>query len=460
MAWQLHYTSTRSGPTGRAGFQYVATSPGIPAGWEAAAAPYLIYQPPPDDTFPESFGYDLVDGHALLVRCRYSGRDYSGRHGNFFGHAVVAEAAELEGLRPIELWDSAVWAADGAPALDELAPGRAFTPEALGRWLGGTGSYGLLARLLDAVVDVLRRGHGRVVLVGRDTDAIAHWIALVSYSLPMPLAARLSFVTYSADPESAPQRLVGTTPAVWESLHSPVQSAIFLDEPTGPPDSGGFGRTAADCWRALDLDGLDTIGELAERMAENLGTDLLETLLPAAASVAIAHDQDYPLTVLAEATARCLQVDRPIPEPHLRRAVAGRVRAGAGDLAAALAAVPAAARGPMIAGALDGLEEAGAEVRLRMLADRVCDLIFDAPGLVDWVSRPTTGLHVLTSVGRRRHDTRLAITRTLVLLADAGLVAEAESALAEIWAAGRASSPEAGSGWSGLRARLRGGREG
>ena len=478
MAWQLHYTSARSGPTGRAGFQYVATSPGLPAGWEAAAAPYLTYQPPPDDTFPESFGYDLVDGHGLLIRCRYLGRDYSGREGNFFGHAVVAEASELEGLRPIELWDAALWQdiSEGAPELDELAPGSAFTPEALGRRLGGTGAYELLAALLDTLVDVLRRGHGRVVLVGRDPEAVACWIALVSYSLPVTLAARLSFSTFSADPESAPQRLVGTTPAVWESLHYSASAVFFLDEPAaepkGPEEAAGpdglegkaegFGRTVADCWRALDLDGLDTIGELAERMAESLGTDPLETLLPAAASVAVANDQDCSLAALAEATAHCLLVERPIPESHVREAVAGRVRAGEGDLAAALAAVPAAARSPMVAGALDGLEGAAEDVRLRMLTDQACDLLFDSPGPVDWVRRPATGLVVLTSVGRRRPQLRLDVTRTLVELADRGLTAEAEASLADIWSGGRDAarlrSPH--SGWSGLRDRLRGGREG
>ena len=86
MAWQLHYTSARRGPTGRAGFQFVAETPGLPDGVRAAVTPYMSYRPPPDaplspddaelDGFPVSLLYDRVDGRPLLLRCRYLGRDY------------------------------------------------------------------------------------------------------------------------------------------------------------------------------------------------------------------------------------------------------------------------------------------------------------------------------------------------------------------------------------------------
>ncbi|MFD0854498.1 hypothetical protein ACFQ07_19840, partial [Actinomadura adrarensis] len=256
MAWQLHYTSARRGPTGRAGFQFVAETPGLPEGTRAGVTPYLSYRPPPDaplspeahelDRFPVALLYDRVAGRPLLLRCRYLGRDYSGRFGNFFAHVVVAEEEELEGLRPAELWHAPLWNDEPAtggvlPQLEELSPGANSDPESLAEWLAaqgkasqgkssvaGTGSearsgagsgssdaYGLLARLMDAVSDVLAEGFGRVVLVADDVEPIARWIAVVSYSLPVASASKMSFVTYSADPDGAAQRLVGTTPDTW-----------------------------------------------------------------------------------------------------------------------------------------------------------------------------------------------------------------------------------------------------
>ncbi|MFG2243822.1 hypothetical protein [Spirillospora sp. NPDC048823] len=284
MAWQLHYTSARRGPTGRAGFQFVAETPGLPDGVRAGVTPYLSYRPPPDappspddselGLFPVSLLYDRVDGRPLLLRCSYLGRDYSGRYGNFFAHAVVAEPDELEGVRPAELWHAPHWTHRPEPetpvleSLDELVPGAALDPEALAAWLSASGPgdpYALLGRLVDAVAGVLGRGHGRVVLVADDVELVARWIAVVSYSLPVAAAARLSFVTYTADPDGAAQRLVGTTPAIWASAqhHASHASAFDLRKGVRDGDASRFARTVAGCWRGPDLAGLDALGELA-----------------------------------------------------------------------------------------------------------------------------------------------------------------------------------------------------
>ncbi|MGI5230523.1 hypothetical protein [Actinoallomurus sp. CA-142502] len=267
MAWDLRYTSVESGPTGRSGFQFVATTPGTPPHVVGAVTPYMSYRPPPSApsapapdelaAFPVAFAYGREGDHAVLVRCRYTGRDYSGRYGNFSGHAVVAAPQELEGLRPIELWESPVW--DGPPgAAPDLVPGTAFDPDSLVAWLRSEGAHDRLAVLLDAVTAALADGHGRVVLVADDAALVARWIALVSYSLPAPLAAHLSFITYTADPESASQLVVGTVPEAWP------RGGFRLSEPV-PGDGerpGRFSRVIADCWRTGDLDGIDAVGEL------------------------------------------------------------------------------------------------------------------------------------------------------------------------------------------------------
>ncbi|HEU5158709.1 MAG TPA: hypothetical protein VFU43_17050 [Streptosporangiaceae bacterium] len=342
MAWQLHYTSARSGPGGWAGFQFVAATPGLPPGVEAAVGPYLTYRPPPGAPpapgpaeladLPVALSYDLADGHALLVRCRYLGRDYSGRYGNFLAHAIVADPGELIGVRPIELWRAGFWCdAPGRgdlPPLDDLVPGDAFAPEALARWLAAEHAYGLFARLLDAVLTTVARGHGRVTLVAEDVDTVARWFAVVCYSLPVASAAALSFVTYTDDPGGAPYRLVGTTPDVWAA--APGTAPFFLvdapDAPDAPgspdappgagpgPGPGRYARTAAARWRDHDLAGLDALGELAGLGAGFEGFDTAAALLAlcrgepavtdaeeaAAAALLRRHGADVPAWVWGE----------------------------------------------------------------------------------------------------------------------------------------------------------------
>ncbi|MER6808630.1 hypothetical protein ABT299_05070 [Spirillospora sp. NPDC000708] len=323
MAWQLHYTSARRGPTGRAGFQFVAETPGLPDGVRAAVTPYMSYRPPPDaplspddaelDRFPVSLLYDRVDGRPLLLRCRYLGRDYSGRYGNFFAHAVVADPDELEGLRPAELWHAPIWTplpGDGdLGELDDLAPGAALDPESLAEWLAGSGppdAYGTLARLVDAVAGVLGRGHGRIVLVAADVELIARWIAVVSYSLPVAAAERLSFVTYTADPDGAAQRLVGTTPDVWNAVRHHASHALAVDLHGGLAGAGGasrFARTVAACWRDADFPALDALGELA--LLDGAAPSDPAVLEGAAALLALCR-RDAPVTAAEESAAGAL----------------------------------------------------------------------------------------------------------------------------------------------------------
>nr|BFE88552.1 hypothetical protein GCM10020093_111530 [Planobispora longispora] len=115
----MHYTSVEAGPTGLPGFQFVAETPDLPAGLHARVAPYLTYRPPPDAPLaptpeqirrlPVSLAYDRLGARSVLARCVYLGQDYSGRYGNFLGHAVVAGSEELVGLRPVEFWQAPFW---------------------------------------------------------------------------------------------------------------------------------------------------------------------------------------------------------------------------------------------------------------------------------------------------------------------------------------------------------------
>ncbi|MCP2336410.1 GAP1-N2 domain-containing protein [Actinomadura rupiterrae] len=454
MAWQLHYTSARRGPTGRSGFQFVAETPGLPDGMRARVTPHLSYRPPPEaplspaddelDQFPVSLLYDRVDGRPLLLRCRYLGRDYSGRYGNFFAHAVVAEPDELEGVRPAELWHAALWTdapEEGTelPEVDDLVPDEGLDPEALAAWLSDEpeDEYERLARIVDAVVNVLGRGHGRVVLVASDVEVIARWIAVVSYSLPVAAASALSFVTYSADPDGAPQRLVGTTPDVWASAQR-TSPAFLLDRPVADgQEVGRFARTVATCWRDADFAGLDALAELAllgsspdtvdpsvldraagllalcrgehgvpedeEAGAADLLTrhgtaipdwvwgDLVQGVPSMGYELALAvhrwADAAGASEVAGQCAARALSQAPDLTsvvrlagngaDADLVAAASGRARTGASDLPKAFVECPADQRAALLEGVLNGLEAADASTRRAVLTDAACDLLYD-----------------------------------------------------------------------------------
>ncbi|MEV5409275.1 hypothetical protein AB0K60_10630 [Thermopolyspora sp. NPDC052614] len=308
MAWQLQYTSAESGPTGRAGFQFTAETPGLPAGTHARAGLYLGYKPPPGATitptpeqaraFPVALAYGpLDDGLRVLSRCVYLGQDYSGRYGNFLGHALIVTPAELAGLRPVEFWGAEIWADSPAPpgtALPEpgeLVPGRLADPESLGEWLvaGGDAAYMRLGVLLDVVRHTLDRGHGRLILVAEHLDGIediVRWIAVISYSLPWPSADRLSFITYSGDPVNAAQIIVGTTPDVWIPAEIDATVVRLADPPDSASGAAGgqstftrFTRTIVSCWRSMDLAAIDAIAELCDTAGRAAGPEAAAALL-------------------------------------------------------------------------------------------------------------------------------------------------------------------------------------
>jgi hypothetical protein len=285
----MYYTSARSGLENRAGFQFVAASREARA-LQPTVAPYLAYRPPPSaparptaaelENLPVALSYQREGDNLILVQCRYVGTDYSGRYGNFLGHAVVAEPRELGGLRPIELWGSRVWASsvdDPAPALPDLtdtdlSPGPLVEPEAILLWLGARGepAYRLMAALLDAVLASLDRSGGQVVLVSDQVETIVHWIAAVSYSIPHGYALDLSFVTYTADPDRARQHVIGTTPDSVVGVRADAR-VFDLDRglsATASATPSRYTEAVAAGWRRGSFDLLDELHDLIEELTD------------------------------------------------------------------------------------------------------------------------------------------------------------------------------------------------
>jgi hypothetical protein len=277
---------------------------------------------------------------------------------------------------------------------------------------------------------VLARGHGRVVLVADDVEPIARWIAVVSYSLPVAAAARMSFVTYSADPDGAAQRLVGTTPDVWAAAQRFTHHVFHIAGGRNPRPDGRVSRfadTVAGCWRDFDFAGLDALSELAPPVP---GAPP-EALDQAAALLALCRG-DRTVTAAEEAGVARLLSGRghELPDWVWRDLSQGAPAMGL-DLAlivhgrAPATGVPAQA----IAAAL---AEAGREARHAALTPDACDLLYE--DIERLRGFPSVALPVLVSVGRRRTERRLTVTDELLHLGAVGSD-DVDRALAEVWKA-------------------------
>jgi hypothetical protein len=407
MAHQLHYASIAKGLTGRAGFQFTARSAGAPADAEPLIERFMTYRPPAGvtslDACPMSLAYQASPYGGILVCCRYLGEDYTGRPGNFLGHAVVAVPEELDGLRPIELWRAPFWA--GRPGTGTLPPltldpGVAVDPDRVSTLLAAAGDpgYALLAAVLDATRDSLAGQSGSVTLVGDDVEQVALWIGAVAYSLPIGVARGMSFVTYTADPRIAGHHLVGTTPQAWaRSRSDSVAYHVSPVRPTPAIAPSPYAIAAVAAWRTGDLAEIDTLcaiaavackapavsgrgPDLGHAAARGGGLDAAAALLSLCRGEPVEERYSGPALRLLEL----------LPD-HDRARLLDRT-----------AASLAGADGRTVTALLDG--DSG---------DQLADLLVDR----DWSAAPQVGRLVYAQHGRRHSDRRTEMAGRLADLA-------------------------------------------
>ncbi|MGH3738648.1 MAG: hypothetical protein ACRDT6_24045, partial [Micromonosporaceae bacterium] len=415
MAQQLHYASVASGASGRAGFQFTARSDGAHPELERAIERFMTYRPPSGAhaaECPVSLAYEVTPYGAIAVCCRYLGEDYTGRPGNFLGHAVVAAPEELDGIRPIELWRSPLWAAAPAAApastLPPVAPvptGEVVDPERVGLLLRTTDGYALLAAILDATRDALAGQSGPVALVSDDVDTVALWIAAVTYSLPFAVARCLSFVTYTADPHLSRHHLVGTTPRAWAASRSDRLAFGLPPLPASLPAraTSPYATAAATAWRTGELAEIDTLCAIAAVAARPAGPHAAAGggPLDAAASL-LALCRGEPADERYQGAA--LRLLQALPD-HDRARLLDRTAASLAD-----------ADG----GAVSALFDAdGGETLADLLVDR------------DWSTAPQVGRLVYARHGRRHAERRTEMAGRLVDLGEGP--EDLEVAIGQLW---------------------------
>lgn len=287
---QIEYTSCVDGLEGIEGFQVRGLTPGLPVPLLEAALRDSVYEPGPDcpsqptpeqmERFPVTFGYTVEPSGAVMYRARYSGRDFTGRWGNYFVHALAfPDAVEGPPGRPIDLWDSPVWN-DVATVPGELPmlPGlpensnRARLSAATGSLLQDPGHRATLAAFLGAA---RRRidGERRLILLVPGSDQAAMWMAALSRSLPRRLVATLTFTTYTTRPDAHRALLAFTTPDVYVPRYGSYDVLDLTARHEGTAPAGDYDRIVADSW---EHDGPETLVRQAEAIVPPLRSGELD----------------------------------------------------------------------------------------------------------------------------------------------------------------------------------------
>ena len=119
-ALQLYYTSCKKGLSSGSGFQTFSMSEGISNEERLEIEHYGLYVAPLDmpsqpsmeevaTMFPTSFSFfRLRTGRFGVARSKYVGKDYSGRFGNYFVHALILNDG-LFPFHPIRLFGSSIF---------------------------------------------------------------------------------------------------------------------------------------------------------------------------------------------------------------------------------------------------------------------------------------------------------------------------------------------------------------
>lgn len=230
---QLVYTSCRKGISSGAGFQTFSMSDGITEDERKEIERYGLYVPPaelptqPDEAeieslFPVSFTFfRLKSSRYGVCRSKYIGRDYSGRYGNYFCHALILEKGRWP-FYPVELYGSPVWrhclseeeentdkTPSPLPILRDVPLGDVIGFDPVSDFLQEEDRIDSLKNILNALLGYPKTSR-RLILCDHQEN-IPYWIAACQMAFPLKLSHELTFTTYTHDPDGV-NYLVSSTP--------------------------------------------------------------------------------------------------------------------------------------------------------------------------------------------------------------------------------------------------------
>lgn len=220
---QLFYTSCKKGLSSGMGFQTYSMSKGITDKERREIESHCVYISPDklptqpsaeeiDKLFPTAFSYfRLENGKYCICSAKYTGKDYSGRYGNYFCHVLVSE--EPYNFYPIELYGSTIFRdcltdeekntseIECLPDIEEVTLGNIIDFKSISDFLkhNGVDKRKKFTQIMECAVGYSE--HKKRIIFSDYKDAVPFWIASVQLSLPKKLALQFSFTTYCYNPD-------------------------------------------------------------------------------------------------------------------------------------------------------------------------------------------------------------------------------------------------------------------
>ena len=277
---QAFYTSATAGLSGSRGFQFSAASPGLDQAILSQLLPYAQYTAPPGCSprptageiahFPVALAFHrLPGGEAVLLRSKYLGTDDSGRSGNFFTHLLVSKDPSEFTTRMMHLlaWEADFWQEGNPQGHQQLAP------------LAGAGAIGpaqtemriakacdLLTSLVDLVqfenlINCFQTGLNpqRRLIIAAPDEAVAMMVGCLALVLPNNLLERLTFTTYSRNPDRSDALICGTAAGSEFALGAGTEPSrhylfdFFAKRFPKLPQNTLFARTITRWYREKDI---------------------------------------------------------------------------------------------------------------------------------------------------------------------------------------------------------------
>jgi hypothetical protein len=232
---QLYYTSCRKGLSSGMGFQTYSVSDGITEAERKEIESYCMYVPPSnlpsqptkdeiDKLFPIAFSYFILEnGKQAVCQAKYTGKDYSGRFGNYFCHVLLFEKGEMS-CHPIQIYGAEVFKnrltkeeeitqqIESLQVLHQLPLGDFITLDSVSEFLKGVAAAKRsksFKNMMNAVIEY-HKEHKKIIFCD-DSENNAYWIAAAQMCLPLKLSQLLTFNTYIFDGENTNYIISGTS---------------------------------------------------------------------------------------------------------------------------------------------------------------------------------------------------------------------------------------------------------